>query len=122
MIKIKLTEKDNQINFSRTGKYIIHFDGVYYASNKGNFRIEVKNNENKRLAKLKVPFFKITEFSSIFHGRIQYAYIYITETGDYILNFKNIKDLKLSNSYIWPFWFLLPSNIKPEEINIEIGK
>lgn len=120
MIQLKLTDIDRKIRLEKKKKYIIYFDGVYYASNKGNFHIEIKNTETNEQIAVNVPFLKRTEYTP-FHGRIQYAYAYITKPGDYIINFKNIDDLKLSNSPIWPLWFILPSNIKPDKVLIEIG-
>lgn len=120
MIQLKLTEKNKQIHFSYKGKYIVFFEGVRYASNKGNFKIEIKSNKTNNLAKVKVPLLKSND--NFFKGRIHYAYIKISEIGDYTINFENIQDLKLSNNIIWPLWFILPSSVNPNKVLVEIGR
>ena len=121
MIQLNLTEKNKQIHFSYKGKYIVFFEGVRYASNKGNFRIEIKSNKTDKLVKVKVPFLKSSE-GNLFNGRIHYAYIEIPEIGDYTINFINIEDLKISNNIIWPLWFILPSSVNPNRVLVEIGR
>ena len=60
MMKLKLTGKNQQIYFSNTGEYKVIFDGIIYASNNGDFKIEIINNSNDEILNVRIPYFKKT--------------------------------------------------------------
>jgi hypothetical protein len=115
-MKLKLTDKNQQIYFSNTGEYKVIFDGIIYASNNGDFKIEIINNSNDEILNVRIPYFKKKG-----HKNVHFAYFDIREKGNYTINFLNINDLSIKYTLLWTYIFF-PSKYKPENIVVLIEK